>query len=140
MARDYQKLLRSSGVVVPRWVIAAVLGVTLLWIVARILVPPSWIVQRLDSPDGRRSAKLLRTQYLRESFVVQVREGSLWHTAYYSGPITNDYRVDLGERLAWSPDSKRVSLRVGGRPVWGYDFDRAADLGPAQLAAFTNGR
>lgn len=135
MARDYRKLLRSEGVVVPRWVVALALGAAVVAVALRILVPPSWIVQRLDAPDGRRSAQLLRTQYLHQSFVVHVKDGLLWHTAYYSEPITNDYRTDLGERLAWSEDSQRLYLRVQGRAAWGYDFAADRRLDRAELEA-----
>lgn len=135
MPRDYQKLTRGEGVFVPRWLIVALAAAGVLVVALRILIPPSWLVQRLDSPDGRRSAQLLRTQYLRPSFVVRLREGGLWQTAFYSDPITNDFRTDLGERLAWSADSARVGLRVGGRCVWGYDFDARRGLTPAELDA-----
>lgn len=135
MPRDYRKLLRSEGVVVPRWVIVLLVGGGLVWVALRILVPPSWIVQRLDSPDGKRSAKLLRTQYVRQSLVVHVRDGMLWHTAFYSDSITNDYRQDLGERLVWSKDASTLCLRAGGRLIWGYDFARGKDLSPQELAA-----
>jgi hypothetical protein len=135
MARDYRQLLKSEGVWVPRWVVRLVIGAIAIWAALRIFVPPSWVVQRLDSPDGKRSAQLLRTQYLRENFVVHVKEGLLWHTAFYSPPITNDYRVDLGERLAWSPDSARLYLRIGGRPVWGQDFLQGRDLHADELEA-----
>lgn len=135
MPRDYQKLTRGEGVLVPRWVLVGLAAIGLVFVALRILVPPSWVVQRLDSPDGRRSAQLLRTQYLRQSLVVRLREGGLWQTAFYSAPVTNDYRVDLGERLVWSRDSARVSLRVGGQFVWGHDFAAGRDLSREELAA-----
>ena len=134
--RDYRKLgRREEGVWVPRWLVTLVVGAVLVWVALRIFVPPSWIVQRLDSPDGSRSAELLRTRYLRESFVVQVKDGALWHTAFYSEPLTNDYRVDLGERLAWSPDSTRLYLRFGGRVVWGWDSTQDRGLRSDELQA-----
>jgi hypothetical protein len=133
MARDYRNLLRSEGVWVPRWVVTLVLGAVLVGVALRILVPPSWLVQRLDSPDGKRAAQLLRTQYLRQSLVVHVKEGALWHTAFYSPPITNDYRVDLGERLVWSEDSNRLFLLLGGRRIWGHDFSLGRNLSPQEL-------
>jgi hypothetical protein len=135
MARDYRQLLRGDGVWVPRWVVRLAIAAVVVWAALKILVPPSWVVQRLDSPDGKRSAQLLRIRYLRENFVVHVKDGLLWHTAFYSPPITNDDRVDLGERLAWSPDSTRVYLRIRGRPVWGEDFLQGRDLRPDELEA-----
>lgn len=119
---------------VPRWILVAAAALALFWVALRILVPPAWIVQRLDAPSGKRSALLLRTQYVRQSFKVHVRNGWLWHTAYYSPPITNDFRIDLEERLIWSGDSQRVYLEVQGRPVWGHDFDKGRDLSAQELA------
>ena len=128
MARDYQKFLRSDRVMIPRWLFLVVVWGAVLWIGLNILVPPSWVIQQLDSPDGNRSARLLRTRYLRENFVVRVKGGSSWRTAYLSPTITNDYRVDLGERLFWSADSSRVYLRLGGEAVWGHNFTLDRDL------------
>jgi len=107
--------------------------VALLWFAARIFAPPMWTVQRLDAPDGERSARLMRSVYIRHHFVVQLREGLLWQTAHYSQPITNDFRIDLGERLRWSEDSKRVWLMMEGAPVWGYDFGRQRKLEADEL-------
>jgi hypothetical protein len=156
MPRDCQKFLRGERVMVPRWLFLAVIwggvlwiGLKIfvppswviqqldspLWIGMKIFVPPSWVIQQLDSPDGNRSARLLRSQYLRQNFVVRLKEGTLWHTAYYSNSITNDFRVDLGERMVWSPDSSRVFFRLDGKLVWGYDFTLARDLRRDELAS-----
>lgn len=128
MTRDYRQMLRGDGVFVPRWLVTLLLVGAVLLIALRIFVPPSWPLQRLDSPDGARSALLLRTRYLRENFVVRVKDGSLWRTVFYSEPLSDDFRRDLGERLSWSPDSTRLYFRMGGRTVWGYDFPQARDL------------
>lgn len=134
MPRDYQKFLRSDRVMIPRWLFLLVIWGGVLWIGLKIFVPPSWVIQQLDSPDGKRSARVLRTRYLHENFVVRVKDGSLWRTAYLSSTITNDFRVDLGERLLWSPDSDRVVFRLSGEPVWGYDFSLDRDLRRDELA------
>lgn len=122
----------AEGVWVPRWIVALV-GVVVVMVAAlRILVPPAWMIQRLDSPDGSRTARLLRTRYVnRESLVVKARDRWGLRTLFYSPPLTNDFRVDLGERLSWSDDSRRLFLKMEGRPVWGYDFEarRALDAG-----------
>jgi hypothetical protein len=138
MPRDYQKFLRGERVMVPRWLFWIGIWGGVVWIGLKIFVPPNWMIQQLDSPDGNRSARLLRSQYLRENFVVRLKEGTLWRTAYYSNPITNDLRVDLGERLVWSPDSSRVFFRLNGKFVWGYDFTRDCDLRGDELASFSD--
>ncbi len=139
MARDYAKLLRGEGIFVPRWALFLLVSLGVLGAALRILAPPGVELQRLDSPDGRRSAQLLRTQYLKNHFTVRVRSGGLWQTVYYSAPLTNDYRVDLGERLAWGADSKRVCLRLQSRWTWGYDFEQDRDLTATELEAGPGG-
>ncbi len=134
MTRDYRKLLRNDGVYVPRAVFRVAIALGIVWMAWRIFVPPSWLVQRLDSPDGKRAAQLMRTRYLRENFVVRLKDGLFWSTAFYSATITNDYRVDLGERLSWSEDSSRVYFRLREKNIWGYDFSTGSDISPDELA------
>ena len=131
--RNYQKFLNRDRVMIPRWLFLTGVWGAILWIALKILVPPSWVIQQLDSPDGTRSARLLRTRYLHENFVVRVKAGASWRTAYLSPTITNDFRMDLGERLSWSPDSGRVYFRLNGKPVWGYDFSLDRDLNRNEL-------
>lgn len=133
MARDYRQLLRTDGVWVPRWLVVTLLVVLALWFAARIFVPPRWVVQQLDAPDGTRSARLLRSVYLQHHFIVQLQEGWFWQTAYYSDRLPADFRVDLGERLRWSEDSQRVWLTLQGEPVWGFDFKQQRNLPATQL-------
>jgi len=127
MARTYANLAKREGIVVPRIVFYAVVTLGVLWFGSRIWVEPAWIVQQLDSPDGEKSARLKRSVYVRHHFVVEIKDGWTWQTAYYSPPLPDDLRMDLGERLRWSDDAKQVYLTFKGEPVWGYDF-------PAQRA------
>ncbi len=121
-------MIRGPGIWVPRWLIFLALIILVFWFAARIFVPPMWVVQQLDAPDGTRSARLLRSVYIRHHFVVKLKDGWTWQTAFYSPPLTNDFSVDLGERLRWTEDSSQVWLRMEGQPVWGYDFVRRRSL------------
>jgi hypothetical protein len=124
----------AEGVWVPRWIVGLVGVVVVMYVALRILVPPSWMIQRLDSPDGSRTARLLRTRYVsRENLVVQARDRWGLRTLFYSPALTNDFRVDLGERLSWSEDSRRLFLKLEGRPAWGYDFDEHRALTPGEI-------
>lgn len=109
-----------------------------LWFGARIFVPPSWLVQRLDSPNGIYAARLFRDQYLKQAFRVQVKKGRLWQTVYYSPPITNDFSVDLEEHLLWSPDSIHVALEVQRRIKWVYSLDEKKRIPVEQWTEYTN--
>ncbi len=135
MARDYRQLMRGEGVWVPRWVLVLLMGGLAIWFGARIFLPPNWLVQQLDAPDGERSARLLRSVHMDHHFVVKLKDGWMWQTAYYSQPVTNDLRVDLGERLRWSDDSQRVRLFMEGEPVWGFDFERERKMTREELHA-----
>ena len=115
---------QREGILGPRWLVAAGGALALFWVGLSILKPPAWVVQRLDSPDGRHAARLLRTRYVAtENLVVRIKDGWVWRTVYFSPTLEADYRVDLGERLFWSEDSRRLSLRMGGRVVWSYDAE-----------------
>ena len=100
----------------------------------KILKEPTWLVQRLDSPDGSKTAVLKRVQYLRHYYKVQAREGKLWHTVYATGSVTNTYQVDLRERIMWSEDSTKLYFTLQGKMVAGYDFDVGRTLNPQELA------
>ncbi len=133
MARNYGQYLRGEGVWVPRWLMLLILAALALWFASRIFMPPMWVVQQLDAPSSERSARLLRSVYIRHHFVVKLKEGWTWQTVYYSPPIPGDLRIDLGERLRWSEDSTRVWLYVEGLRVWGYDVERQQRLAPDEM-------
>ncbi len=133
MTRDYSRLTRPAGMWVPRWAVLGVAALLLFLLGLRIWVPPSWVVQQLDAPDGRRSARLLRTRYVKDSFTIRVRETKFWRTVYYSDPLPDDLRVDLGERLFWTGDSSRLLFRMKNRVVWGYDFQQHRPLTETEI-------
>ena len=133
MTRDYSRLTRPAGMWVPRWAVLGVAALLLFLLGLRIWVPPSWVVQQLDAPDGRRSARLLRTRYVKDSFTIRVRETRFWRTVYYSDPLPDDLRVDLGERLFWTGDSSRLLFRMENRVVWGYDFQQHRPLTETEI-------
>lgn len=133
MARDYRELIRGPGIWVPRWLIVMIVLLLACWFASRIFLPPMWVVQQLDAPDGARSARLLRSVHMEHHFVVKLKEDWFWQTAYLSPPITNDFRVDLGEALRWSEDAQKVYLKIEDEPVWGYDFEARRRLTPDEL-------
>lgn len=133
MARDWGQRQAGQGVLVPRWLVLAVPAVILVYVIMRVVVPPAIIVQQLDAPEGGRRARLLRTRYINEHFAVYGSEGHLWRTLFYGPPLTNDYRVDLGERLSWSPDGRYLYLKMKNQYVWGYDWEARKPISRAEL-------
>ncbi len=132
MTRGFQRLPRN-GIFVPRWMVMLVSTAALAWLGLKIMIPPRWEIQRLDSPDGQISARLMRNRYAQETLSVMVKEGPLWRTIFYSPPLTNDYRTDPGERLYWGADGRTLFLRLEGITRWGYDFKRDAPVAPETL-------
>lgn len=123
MARDYAALGRSPrGVFVPRWMLTTAGFAVLAAVYFAAFSPSRWTIQRLESPDGHRTAVLFRVDDGSPHFAIKVRETALWRTIYTSPPVTNSFREDLGERLAWSSNSSTLFFRLRGHAVWQHDF------------------
>ncbi|MDD4735211.1 MAG: hypothetical protein PHP44_03795 [Kiritimatiellae bacterium] len=134
MKHDSRHMMLPCRVIpVPRWMVFLVAAIALGWLGLKIMIPPRWEIQRLDSPDGKVSARLMRNRYAQESLSIMVKEGPLWRTIFYSPPLTNDYRTDPGERLYWSPEGNILFLRLEGKTRWGYDFALDHPVSPESL-------
>ncbi len=133
MVRSFQKFVARDSILVPRWIIVLLAFLAVTWVGYRMMSGPTWLVQRLDAPDGERSARLLRMEYIRHHFRIQAREGLFWQTLFVSEPFEADYRVDLEERLRWSDDSNRLYLHIQDEPVWVYDFETGRRISRREL-------
>lgn len=125
--RDYASMLAAPphgvrGVFVPRRLLLAALFAAASFAGYMAFAPSKWTIQRLEAPDGSRTAVLSRTQLGRPHFVIKVREGLVWRTLYLSPPITNGFREDLGERLSWTTNPVTLHFRLQGREVWRRPF------------------
>ena len=114
---------RSSGVngsgLGAAWVVVGA-GLLLLVVLGLVLLrPPRWVVARLDSPDGRYGARVLRINYMQDHYVIQLNEGRRWRTLHVTAPITNSFRVDLDPTLSWSNGSSQLVFSIRGRAAWG---------------------
>lgn len=111
------------------WGLGFAAAVFVAW---RIWQPPVVLLQRLDSPDGQVRAFLQRTKYVRDHYRVRISGAGPSYIAYLSPAFTNDFRVDRGERLRWTPDGAALILRIDGRDVWRWDraTARGTDLDP----------
>jgi hypothetical protein len=92
------------------------------------------VAKRIKSPDGTKTAILIRKNAQRVSFAVQ-KEGLINRTLFTCGGFDFDPNVntDYNERIIWSDDSTFIALLVddvGGSRydnkiravMWGYDF------------------
>lgn len=126
--RDYASMTNpppsngARGVLIPRWLLTIVLFLVLSLLGWIAFAPPVWTIQRLDSPDGARTAVLSRTRFTKPAFVIKVKEGSMWRTLHISQPLPDDFRTDLGERIFWSSNSATLYFRMNDRVVWQKEF------------------
>jgi hypothetical protein len=133
MARDYQAVLRSGkGVWVPQWIIIALAILFFGTLALRILKPPQWNLQRLDSPDGSMSAELWQTKYLHYAYRVKVKHGAIWRTIYNSSEFEPDFSVNYRPTLYWDSASEFLLFTVEGNPVILYDAQKQQTLNPSQ--------
>ena len=123
MPRDYAALTRGpAGILVPRWMLTTGIFLLASLLAYIAFAPPSWTIQRLESPDGSRTAVLSRTQFGRPHFVIKVKDRIAWRTVFISDAITNSYREDPGERLLWSSNSATLFFRQQNQIIWHRNF------------------
>ena len=128
MVRDWKRQVAGEGVWVPRSVLLLLLGVLVALVFYKIYAPPKWLIQRLDSPDGKKKALLKRVAYDHLNYSVHLKDGWRWNTIFLSPSFTNDYRIDLQERIRWSPDSRYLFFDIQNKPIWGYDVTNRTAL------------
>lgn len=126
--RDYMAMTNppprgnARGVFIPRWLLLAGFFTFASLLAYLAFAPPVWTIQRLESPDGKRTAVLSRTRFTKPAFVIKVKEGSTWRTVHISQPLPDDFRTDLGERMFWSTNSAALFFRLNDRVVWQKEF------------------
>jgi hypothetical protein len=86
------------------------------------------VAKRIKSPDGKKTALLIRrnAEYLR--FAVKVKEGLKTRILHTSLNFTPDLKADWNEKIIWSDDSNFLVLTVDDvqnnneKCMWAYDF------------------
>jgi len=93
-----------------------------LFIAYKILTPPSDEIVRIDSPDGTRSARLVRYFYYNNqpSYKVYTREADtvFWLSVYHLPAYTNIPPESASPGIEWSADSRRLDFLMNGTSVW----------------------
>ena len=129
---------RVAGQTKKKMVFATLYVFLLLFFLWKVLFGPLFtpvstdVAKRIKSPDGTKTALLIRTNARRVHFAVQ-QEGLINRTLFSCGGFDFDPNVntDYNERIIWSDDSTFIALLVddvGWRPyvnhpvMWGYDF------------------
>jgi hypothetical protein len=131
---------RVAGETKKKTVFATIYVFLLFFFLWRILIGPSFlptstdVAKRIKSPDGTKTALLIRRHAQRVHFAVQ-KEGLINRTLFSCGGFDFDPNVntDYNEKIIWSDDSTFIALLVddvGGSRydnkiravMWGYDF------------------
>jgi hypothetical protein len=119
----------------PRWLVGLLVGTVMLWFGWGMVREPSWVIQRLESPDGNQTAYLTRVMYLNQFWQIELQRVIGRERVFRSGPLPADFKKDMRERLLWSGDSRQLYLSVEGRLVWGLEVKTGRMLDPSQLNA-----
>jgi len=93
----------------------------------KILTPPVTNVITATSPDGSKTARLLKIYYVSQpSYKIFCRNtGSRqWLPLLYLSAYTNVPHQSAVESLEWSPDSQKLFFQINGTVIWHYDFTR----------------
>lgn len=90
-------------------------------------------IQTLVSPDGKRSAVLLRRNNLADfNFIVNVDGNRVYESSDLQGLPDNLYR----ETLVWDKTGKIVVLELMGKRVFAYDAEQQRILGKGELRQY----
>ena len=129
--RDYGDMLKpKGGIWVPRWMGFVALLLAVSFIGFSMLKQPTWLVKRLDSPDGKTSAVLKRTQYVDYQWRIDLKKGKGTRHLWTSPEFKMDWKVDQGEKLRWSEDSRYLFFFLEGKPVFAYDLEENGYIKP----------
>jgi hypothetical protein len=97
-----------------------------VFIAYKILTPPSDETVRIESPDGRKTARLRTFYYLdhQPSYKVYYRETGkhAWLSLLYLPAYTNIPPENASADLAWSPASDRIDFLMNGTSIWHHTF------------------
>lgn len=100
----------------------------MLWFGWGMMREPAWVVQRLESPTGGRTAFLKRVMYVSQYYQIELKQGIGSQRIFRSPPLEIDYKRDARERLLWSEDGKQLYFTLQGRMVWGWSVAEKSEL------------
>jgi hypothetical protein len=86
------------------------------------------VAKRIKSPDGRKTALLIRRNAWHLSFAVKIKEGFKTRTLNWKRGFDPDLKADWNEKIIWSDDSNFLVLTVDDvqnnneKCLWAYDL------------------
>jgi len=91
------------------------------------------VAKRIRSPDGTKTALLIRRNAWHLSFAVKIKEGFKTRTLYWKRSFDPDLKADWNEKIIWSDDSTFIVLTVDDvqnnneECMWSYDFQEGKE-------------
>ncbi|MHC4455880.1 MAG: hypothetical protein ACYS0I_02130 [Planctomycetota bacterium] len=128
---EMKRLIRKTalGVFFGTYVL---LLISFLWPYVNLIMPfgpiHTDIAKRIESPDGSKTALLIRRQAFDLNFWVKIKEKGITKTIHFSRDFIPDSRADWNEKIVWSNDSSLLVLMVDDvqnnneKYMWAYDF------------------
>lgn len=86
------------------------------------------VAKRITSPDGTKTALLIRRNAWDLNFAVKIKEGLKTKTLHWSRDFEPVRKADFNEKIIWSDDSSFIVLTVDDvrhnneKYMWAYDF------------------
>ena len=86
------------------------------------------VAKRIESPDGTKTALLIRRNGWDLNFAVKIKENLRTKTLHWSRDFVPDLKADWNEQIVWSDDSSFIVLTVDDvqnsneKYMWAYDF------------------
>jgi hypothetical protein len=86
------------------------------------------LAKRIKSPDGTKTALLIRSNAGYLSFAVKIKEGFKTRTLHWKRGFDPDLKADWNEKIIWSDDSNFIALTVDDvqnnneKCMWAYDL------------------
>jgi hypothetical protein len=86
------------------------------------------VSKRLEAPDGKKTALLIRRKTFDLNFLLKVKSGGKVATLYESPDYNTAPSIDWNERIRWSDDSSLLVFSTDAVPpyfgprMWAFDF------------------
>lgn len=97
-----------------------------IFVACKILTPPSEELIRVVSPDGSKTARLIRYFYYENqpSYKIDNRASgkAVWLNLYHLPAYTNVALASAQASIKWSDDSQRLDFLMNGTSIWHHVF------------------
>ncbi len=99
----------------------------MVFIAFKILTPPSEALSTIASPNGTRTARLIRYFYFdgQPSYKIHYRnqDESTWLGLFHLPAFTNIPPEQAEPSITWSEDSGRIDFLMNGTSIWHHVFE-----------------